>query len=83
MYGALDANRLCLLSLGNKHAFGLDGITADDEQSYGKSWFLPLSPVNLRLTECLAIFRDFWASRGLTPEMQKPKLNLDLSQKIE
>lgn len=34
MYGAMDANRLCLLSLGNKHAFGLDGFPGDDEQSY-------------------------------------------------
>lgn len=36
MYGALDANRLCLLSLGNKHIYGLDGIPVDLEQAYGK-----------------------------------------------
>lgn len=35
MYGALDGNRLCLLSLGNKHVFGLDGIPTDLEQAYG------------------------------------------------
>ena len=36
MYGALDANRLCLLSLGNKHDYGLDGVPQDLEQAYGK-----------------------------------------------
>jgi len=36
MYGALDGNKLCSMSLGNKHAFGLDGIPADYEQGYRK-----------------------------------------------
>ena len=36
MYGALDGNRLCLMALGNKHTFGLDGISHDYEQGYGK-----------------------------------------------
>ena len=35
MFGAFDANRLCLLSMGNKHMFGLDGIPADHAQAYG------------------------------------------------
>lgn len=34
MQGVLDHNRLCLLSLGNKHMYGLDGVPQDFEQSY-------------------------------------------------
>ena len=40
MYGALDANRLCLLSLGNKHDYGLDGVPQDLEQAYGKHLYI-------------------------------------------
>jgi len=35
MYGAMDGNRLCAVALGNKHAFGLDGVPQDYEQGYG------------------------------------------------
>jgi len=35
MYGAMDGNRLCAMALGNKHAFGLDGVPQDYEQGYG------------------------------------------------
>ena len=36
MQGAIDNNRLCLMALGNKHVFGLDGVNADLEQAFGK-----------------------------------------------
>ena len=35
MYGALEGNVLCQLTLGNKHMFGLDGVPQDYEQAYG------------------------------------------------
>jgi len=35
MYGAMDGNRLCAVALGNKHAFGLDGVPLDYDQGYG------------------------------------------------
>ena len=37
MYGALEGNVLCQLSLGNKHMFGLDGVPQDYDQAYGMS----------------------------------------------
>lgn len=36
MDGGLAGNRLCLLSLANKHVYGLDGFPVDLEQAYGE-----------------------------------------------
>jgi len=50
MYGAMDGNRLCAMALGNKHAFGLDGVPLDYDQGYG---LYSTQTVN-RLTESLS-----------------------------
>ena len=32
---ALEGNRLCQLTMANKHLHGIDGIPVDPEQAYG------------------------------------------------
>ena len=51
MYGAMDGNRLCAVALGNKHAFGLDGVPLDYDQGYGT---LRLCVTSSSLTESLS-----------------------------
>ena len=82
---ALEDNRLCQLTMANKHLHGIDGILVDPEQAYGTQYFafltftilfLVIYTVSILYSDIIILYDLQFTSKLLLTKLGKTEKNI-------